>query len=168
MTTNISDLQNGGVGRIIRNQYDSLEDGDNVPQATLQRAPPMRYGQIDNYATHQTVESDFARHYPKDNLHNDMSISRNSLNNSNSFRQRKRRVNNSLMTINGIFGGLYDRIKEPIIITILFVLFAHRRVAKGINPYLPLIGTSPSTDYISLITRGFLLGVLFLILRNKL
>ena len=68
--------------------------------------------------------------------------------------------------IEGIISGIYQRIIDPIILTILFIIFAHRLVAKGSNPYLPFVGDSPSTDFVSLGLRGFILSVLFLIIRG--
>lgn len=171
MTTSIADLRNNqniqnnqNLGRKIQSELDNYNyddlyvpdyNPDVIPQATLQKAPPMRYGGLENYQTHHTVNQN--SYYPRminEPLHQP--------------EIKQAQIIKSKGLLNGIFNGLYQRIIDPILITILFTIFAHRIVAKGVNPYLPFVGTSPSTDIISLALRGFVLSILYLIIRNQL
>lgn len=167
MSTSISDLQNKNLGQQVEYELDNYnENYDNyntntyndnsqvIPQATLQKAPPMRQGYSDNFKTHQVINDNM--YYPRDQYLNEVPV-------NNTQVEEK---SDNYMTFNGIFSNLYDRIKEPIIITILFVILAHRLVARNINIYLPFSGQSPSTDIVSLITRGFILSVVFLMLKK--
>lgn len=165
MTTSISDLrQNQNLGRRIENEIDNYNydsyvpdyNPDVIPQATLQKAPPMRYGQLENYPTHQTVTQNM--YYPR------MMEMQPQMNNV----PKKSESVKQAGFFQGIFSGLYQRLIDPILITILFIIFAHRIVAKGANPYLPFVGMSPSTDLISLSIRGFVLSILYLMIRSQL
>lgn len=168
MTTSIADLRqnnNQNLGRRIENELDNYNNNsyvpdynpDVIPQATLQKAPPMRYGQIENYPTHQTVNQNM--YYPRQLPQMDYIPQQQTV---------IKPVSKPSGMFSGIFSGLYQRIIDPILLTILFIIFAHRIVAKGVNPYLPFVGLSPSTDLISLALRGFVLSVLYLMIRSQL
>lgn len=159
MTTSLQDLraQQGNtqnLGQKIEYELDNFDyNPDIIPQTTLQKAPPMRQGQVENFPTHQTV------------------------NNSNFYPQMippqppkpvRTETIKKIGLIEGLFSGIYQRILDPIIITILFMILSHRYVAKGINPFLPFVGLSPSTDFISLALRGFILSIIYLIISNYL
>ena len=164
MTTSISDLRNKNLGQQIEYELDNYDTNHNInynipdnsnviPQATLQRAPPMREGYSDDFNTHQVINNNV--YYPRDKYLND------EINN-----ESEEEPSENYSTINGIFNNLYDRIKEPIIITILFIILSHKIVARNLNTYLPFSSSSPSTDIVSLITRGFILSVIFLMLKT--
>lgn len=138
-----------------------------VPQSTLQRAPPMRFGMTENFKTHQTINSNLPS-YPTipNNFQNN--IPQNYPNNNFIPRKKNRIINreNNGKYFENLFGGLYNRIKEPVIITLLFIILAHRLVVKSINPIFPFVGEVPSVDLVSLSYRGFILAVVFMIIRN--
>ena len=165
MTTSISDLRNRNQNLAQQVEYEmdnySDEQVNVVPQATLQKAPPMRHGYVDNYKTHQVVDQN--SYYPRDEyLRQQPTV--NQYQNMGQGQQKQKSA--SFLSFNGIFKNLYTRISEPIILTILFVIFAHRMTARGVNPYIPFVGQSPSTDIISLVFRGFVLSVVFMIIKN--
>lgn len=161
MATSIQDLRNRqnsnqeNLGQRIEHQLDNFDyQPDVIPQSTLQKAPPMRQGRVENYPTHQVVgQNNF---YPQ--------MDRGFIP-PQPIQSTKPIVENKGF-IEGILSGIYQRIIDPIILTILFIIFAHRIVAKGSNPYLPFVGESPSTDFVSLGFRGFILAVLFLIIKT--
>lgn len=172
MTTSIADLRNNhhsntqqmqydlydnNLGKKMEYQLDNLDyNPDIIPQATLQKAPPMRQGQIDNFPTHQTIKQH--NFYPPSN--------------SNYYSQNKLPNKNVVIKepefIEGVMNGLYERILDPLILTLLFIILSHRIIAKGINAYLPFVGMSPSTDFVSLGLRGFILSIFYLIIKNNL
>lgn len=163
MSTSISDLRNRNQNLAQQVEYEmdnySDEQVNVVPQATLQKAPPMRHGYVDNYKTHQVVDQN--SYYPRDEYLRQQPT----VNQYQNMEQNKQK-SASFLSFNGIFKNLYTRISEPIILTILFVIFAHRMTARGVNPYIPFVGQSPSTDIISLVFRGFVLSVVFMIIKN--
>lgn len=161
MATSIQDLKNRQVaqpdnlGKKIEYQFDNFDyNPEVIPQATLQRAPPMRQGRIENYPTHQTVKHN--NYYP--------TMDRGFIPPNPPMPVKQNVKNKSFF--DGIVNGIYQRIIDPIILTILFIIFAHRMVAKGSNAYLPFVGESPSTDFVSLGLRGFILAIIYLIIRN--
>lgn len=169
MTTSISDLRNlqennnsrRNLAQKIEYEMDNFDyNPDVIPQSTLQKAPPMRNGQIENFPTHQTVSQNnfYPTMYPQQN------IRQNNISQNIPLPEKK----NQMGIMGGFFDGLYQRLVDPIIIVILFIIFAHRITAKGLNSYLPFVGMSPSTDLVSLGLRGFMVGVLYLMLRNYL
>lgn len=184
METSITDLRNRNLGQRIQTQFDSLDDEieyspevsqNHIQQPTIQKAPPMREGYnktgeynpnpfINNgYNMPQNMPQNMSQTMPQtipQNMAQNMAQYQ-PINNYPFSETQQVLKSDKFMTFEGIFNGLYERIKEPIVITLLFVIFAHRTVARGINPYLPIIGMSPSTDYVSLLTRGFVLSVLF-------
>jgi hypothetical protein len=163
MTTSIQDLRNqqqygnqmnnGNLGQRIENELDNFDyNPDVIPQATLHKAPPMRQGRIENFPTHQVVRQNnfYPQLAPTPGL----------------VGSKPKVVKKGMME--GVLSGLYQRILDPILITILFIIFAHRIVAKGSNPYLPFVGMSPSTDFVSLGLRGFILSIIYLMIRSQL
>jgi len=159
MATSIQDLKNlrssaqENLGQRIENQLENFDyNPDVIPQSTLQKAPPMRGGKIENYPTHQTVNQN--NYYPR--MEQGYVLPS----------PPETQVLESKGFIEGILSGIYQRIIDPIILTILFIIFAHRLVAKGSNSYLPFVGESPSTDFVSLGLRGFILSVIFLIIKG--
>ena len=174
MTTSIQDLRNqqsnygqqstygqqsnysqqNNLGQQIEYELDNFDyNPDVIPQATLQKAPPMRQGRVENFPTHQTVrQSNF---YPQ-------------LAPTPGLVQGKPKAIPQKGMMEGVLNGIYQRILDPILITVLFIIFAHRIVAKGSNAYLPFVGMSPSTDFVSLGLRGFMLSVLYLIIKSQL
>ena len=160
MSTSIQDIKNRqsteNLGKKIEQQLDNFDyQPDIIPQTTLQKAPPMRQGRVENYPTHQMVNQN--NYYPQ--------INRNIIP-SNQIKIQP--VVKNTAFLEGIMSGIYQRIIDPIIITILFIIFAHRIVAKGSNPYLPFVNDSPSTDFVSLGFRGFILSVIYLIIKRML
>lgn len=161
MTTSINDLRmvqqpQQNLGQRIENELDNFDyNPDVIPQATLQKAPPMRYGQVENFPTHQVVRQN--NFYPQLQPTPGLMV-----------QPKQQVVEKKRGMMEGILSGIYQRILDPIILTVLFVIFAHRFVAKGANPYLPFVGMSPSTDLVSLGLRGFILSVLYLIIRSYL
>jgi len=159
MTTDISQLQ--------QPNYDTFSEHPSVPQSTMQRAPPMRFGHIDNFPTHQTIKPNYTQHpvIPQNNnymppiMYNKPTIEQN---------YTKNKQNKLGGFFENLFSGIYERLKEPVIITILFMVLAHRLTIKSINPFFPFVGENPSLDPISLAYRGFILSVIFIIIRNYL
>lgn len=152
MATSLDDLRDPELEYINSHQ--------NIPQSTLQRAPPMRYGMVENYPTHQTVYNPptnypgVQRNYPmKYSLEPSQEISR---------------TEKTGKVAEGVLSGLMNRLKDPVIIIILFILLAHRNVVRIINPFLPFTGETGSVDLLSLVYRGFILSLLYLIIRRKL
>lgn len=164
MTTSIQDLRNqnnyvnqtnqfSNLGQKIEHELDNFDyNPDVIPQSTLQKAPPMRHGRLENFNTHQTVKQN--NFYPQ-LTHTPGLVQTNNV-------VKKQGI------MEGILSGIYQRILDPIIITILFIILAHRIVAKGSNYYLPFVGMSPSTDFVSLGLRGFVLSILYLIIKSYL
>lgn len=159
MATSIHELRNRhnnseNLGQKIEHQLDNFDyQPDVIPQSTLQRAPPLRQGKLDNFNTHQTVNT--SNYYPQ--------LNRGFIPPPPIQPIKKEEKTN---LIEGIVSGVYQRIIDPIIITILFIIFAHRIIAKGSNPYLPFVSDSPSTDFVSLGFRGFIVAVFYLIIKS--
>ena len=142
-----------------------------VPQATMQRAPPMRFGMVENFPTHQTINTQPPK-YPTIPNRQDNNYQRfqPQMNNfqppdmySNNLQEKPKQVGGFM---ENLIKGFYERIKEPIIITILFILLAHRLSGRIIMPYFPFLSENPSMDFVSLAYRGFILSVLFMIIRH--
>lgn len=159
MTTSINDLKlaqqpQQNLGQKMENELDNFDyNPDVIPQSTLQKAPPMRYGKLENFPTHQVVRQN--NFYPQ-------------LQQTPEVLPKQIVKEESPSLMEGILSGIYQRLLDPILLTVLFVILAHRMVAKGINPYLPFVGMSPSTDLVSLGLRGFILSVVYLMIRNNL
>lgn len=155
MTTDISQLQQHSNDRVFTEQ-------PVVPQSTMQRAPPMRFGQVENFPTHQTIRTNPRPHpvIPPTPTYNYMP--------PDMYQKPQKQPEKVGGFFENLFGGIYDRLKEPVIIVILFMIFAHRLTVKMINPFFPFVGENPSLDPISLAYRGFILAVLFMIIRNYL
>jgi hypothetical protein len=138
-----------------------------VPQATMQRAPPMRFGMVENFPTHQTINTQPPK-YPT--IPNNYQNFNQMMFNPPDMYQEKQ--NTKPKQVGGffenLFGGFYQRIKEPVIITILFIILAHRLTVRLINPFFPFVGENPSMDVISLAYRGFILSLVFMIIRHYL
>ena len=185
METSISDIKNykqiyekeshGNLGKKLEYEFDNyLEpveyNPNNIPQAALQRAPPMRNGELTNYKTHQTIPND-VNNYPQTNYYPNTNYPQQNYPQQN-YQQEYNNPSNNLQKditlFEGFFCGLYKRMIDPIIIGLLFIVLAHRLTAQKINPYLPFVSDSPSTDLVSLGLRGFILSVLYLIIKSQL
>lgn len=167
MTTSIADLRNKNnfsnkntsqytnLGKELEYELDNYKP-DVIPQATLQKAPPMRQGKVETFQTHQLVNNN--------NFYPDMggNMGGNYVSSVSESVEKKGNMIESLLS------NIYLRVLDPILLTILFIIFSHRFVAKGINSYLPFVGLSPSTDFVSLGLRGFLLSVIYLLIKSQL
>ncbi|ADO67395.1 hypothetical protein crov361 [Cafeteria roenbergensis virus] len=176
MATSIQDLKarhnnnSENLGHKIEHQLDNFDyQPDVIPQSTLQKAPPLRQGQLENFNTHQVINS--SNYYPPINRgyipHSHPSQHPPYIS-SHSSQTLPPKLKKDFTFIEGILNGVYQRIIDPIILTILFIIFAHRITAKGSNPYLPFVSDSPSTDLVSLGFRGFVVSVLYLIIKSML
>ena len=177
MATSIADIKNmqnqqnngnneshasNNLGQMIEQQYDNLHYNpnppvsniNNVPQNVLQNAPPMRQGKLEQFPVHKHVKANVGYQIPQHQM----------------YQRPKKNIKNEEKYgfIQSIVNGLYQRIIDPLVITLLFIILSHRSVAKYINPYLPFVGLSPSTDYVSLGIRGFILSILYLIFKSYL
>lgn len=171
MATSIQDLKtrhtnSENLGHKIEQQLDNFDyHPDVIPQSTLQKAPPLRQGRVENFNTHQVVNS--SNYYPQMG-HGYIPPHPHPLPPTHSNQISQPQLKKDFTFIEGILNGVYQRIIDPIILTILFIIFAHRIIAKGSNPYLPFVSDSPSTDLVSLGFRGFVVSVLYLIIKSML
>lgn len=157
MTTDLTQLQHSNQDRVFT-------EHPSIPQSTIQRAPPMRFGQIENFPTHQTIRTNPLPHPVIPNVV--MPQPRQEFNYIPETYRKQKRADKVGGFFENLFGGIYDRLKEPVIIIILFMVFANRLTVKSINPFFPFVGENPSIDPISLGYRGFFVAVIFIMIRN--
>lgn len=136
-----------------------------VPQSTMQRAPPMRFGQVENFPTHQTIRTN-PRPHPVISQSREFNVIPPPRQEFNYVPEAYRQPEKVGGFFENLLGGIYDRLKEPVIIIILFMVFAHRLTVKSINPFFPFVGENASLDPVSLAYRGFIVAVLFMMIRN--
>lgn len=169
MTTDISDLRNPNSNMGMKEFAKQLETSiNNIPNNEyVENNTPKRSISLQHQINNDMYNLQNNNALPNQQIfnHNMNNYNQNYIPPQNQMIQQNKnpRANQILSTTNIIF----SYIREPIIVSLIFTLLAHRKITKLISRNISFFSEGRN-QLISLLIRGLLLSVILIVIRHKL
>ena len=171
MTTNISDLRNPNSNMGMKEFAKQLETSiNNIPKNNQYNENNNL--QKSNISLQQQINNDMY------NLQNTNSLPNQEIfnHNMNNFNQRYISPQNQLIQQNNnprakqvlsTTNIIFSYIREPVIVSLIFTLLAHRKISKFISRNISFFSEGKN-QLISLLIRGLLFSLILIVIKHKL